>query len=98
MKDQVLEEIKFTNSFDSMPGGGASVSRYLATTGGLFRITPGMVLGRSYDALDEPWFLQSTLYQDRCVFTRAGYSPTADKSLVTVSRALHTPRYVQRVQ
>ncbi|XP_067951679.1 VWFA and cache domain-containing protein 1-like [Watersipora subatra] len=89
---EAMEEIKYTKGFEQLPSSNVLTSRYLATNGGVFRITPGMVLGQGYDATDQPWFRQSSLYQDKCVITRPGYSPTGDQTLASISQALHTPQ------
>ena len=88
LQPAALEEVRLTQGFDALPSRHAAISRYMATNSGVFRITPGMILSTGYDATAEPWYKMSTLYQDRCVFTRAGYGPTGDESLVSMSQTL----------
>lgn len=93
LKAEALEEVRFSQAFETLPNSKVATSRYMATIGGVFRVSPGMVLGRNYDATQEPWYSQSMLYQDRCVVTRAGYSPSGARDVVSLSHSIHTAKY-----
>lgn len=93
----VLEDIVFTSGFEATLKSSINpqgVSHYMATSRGLFRVSPGMLLEKHYDASEQPWYRQSGLYHDRCVLTRAGYSPSGDERLVSISQAILDPRLV----
>lgn len=97
LKTETLEDIIYTRGFESVLGSSAqsqAVSNYMATLDGVFRISPGMLMEKYYNPAEQPWYKQSSVYQDKCVYTRAGYSPSGDESLLSMSQALLDPQWV----
>ena len=95
LRTEALEDIIFTSKFETvlgLPPPSQAVYRYMAKSEGVFRIAPGILMEKYYDPGEQPWYRQSSLYQDKCVYTRAGYSPSGDENLLSISQALLDPQ------